>query len=67
MFNLLDSAISNARAKDPNVDLDTLKITEVFADKAPDRFMRRWRPRAMGRATKIVKGVSHITLIVSND
>jgi large subunit ribosomal protein L22 len=67
VFKLLDSAISNARLKDPNVDLDTLKITLAFADKAPDRFMRRWRPRAMGRATKITKGVSHITLVVSND
>jgi large subunit ribosomal protein L22 len=67
VFKLLDSAISNARAKDPNLDLDTLRVSEVFADKAPDSHMRRWRPRAMGRATKIVKGVSHITLIVSND
>jgi large subunit ribosomal protein L22 len=67
VFKLLDSAISNAKAKSPDLDLDTLKVTVAFADKAPDRFMRRWRPRAMGRATKIVKGVSHITLVVSND
>ncbi|MEQ9323679.1 MAG: 50S ribosomal protein L22, partial [Polyangiaceae bacterium] len=26
----------------------------------PDRFFRRWRPRAMGRATRVTKGVSHI-------
>ncbi len=66
VFKLLDSAISNARQKDQNVDLDTLRVTTAFVDKAPDRFMRRWRPRAMGRATKIVKGVSHITIIVSD-
>ena len=66
VFKILDSAISNARAKDANVDLDALRITTAFADKAPDRFMRRWRPRAMGRATKIVKGMSHITIIVSD-
>ena len=64
---LLDSAISNARLKDANVDLDRLVIKTVFADKAPDRFMRRWRPRAQGRATRIVKGVSHITLVVSDE
>jgi large subunit ribosomal protein L22 len=64
---LLDSAISNARQKDANVDLDRLVIKTVFADKAPDRFMRRWRPRAQGRATRIVKGVSHITLVVSDE
>ena len=66
VFKILDSAISNARQKDANVDLDSLRVTTAFADKAPDRFMRRWRPRAMGRATKIVKGMSHITIIVSD-
>jgi large subunit ribosomal protein L22 len=67
VFKLLDSAISNAKVKSPELDLDTLKITTVFADKAPDRFMRRWRPRAMGRATQVTKGMTHITLVVSND
>lgn len=64
---LLDSAISNARQRDEQVDLDRLYVKTVFADKAPDRFMRRWRPRAQGRATQIVKGMSHITLIVSDE
>jgi large subunit ribosomal protein L22 len=64
---LLDSAISNARQRDEQVDLDRLFVKTVFADKAPDRFMRRWRPRAQGRATQIVKGMSHITLIVSDE
>jgi large subunit ribosomal protein L22 len=63
---LLDSAISNARAQNQGLDLDTLKITTAFADKAPDRFMRRWRPRAQGRATRITKGMSHITIVVGN-
>ncbi len=66
VFKILDSAISNARQKDANVDLDSLRVTTAFADKAPDRMMRRWRPRAMGRATKIVKGMSHITIVVSD-
>ncbi len=67
LAKLLDSAISNARQRDEGVDLDRLVVKTVFADKAPDRFMRRWRPRAQGRATKIVKGMSHITLVVSDD
>lgn len=67
VYKLLDSAISNARQKDQNVDLDTLTVKIAFADKAPDRFMRRWRPRAMGRATRITKGLSHITIVVGND
>jgi large subunit ribosomal protein L22 len=64
---LLDSAISNARQRDEQIDLDRLVVKTVFADKAPDRFMRRWRPRAQGRATRIAKGMSHITLVVSDE
>jgi large subunit ribosomal protein L22 len=63
---LVDSAIANARQKDENVDLDALFIERAFADKAPDRHMRRYRPRAQGRATRIVKGMSHITIILSD-
>jgi large subunit ribosomal protein L22 len=51
---LLDSAIANAQQKNAEVDLDSLYIKLAFADKAPDRFMRRFRPRAQGRATRIV-------------
>jgi large subunit ribosomal protein L22 len=64
---LIDSAIANARQKDENVDLDALFIKKAFADKASDRFTRRWRPRAMGRATPIVKGVSHVTVVVGTE
>jgi len=61
---LVDSAIANARQIDENVDLDALIIERAFADKAPDRHMRRYRPRAQGRATRIVQGMSHLTVIV---
>lgn len=61
---LLDSAVANARQKEPNVDLDMLYIKQIFVDKGPTWHMRRWRPRAMGRATRITKGVSHITLVL---
>ena len=67
LAKLLDSAISNARTRNEGVDLDSLVVKTVFADKAPDRFMRRWRPRAQGRATRITKGLSHITLVVSDE
>ena len=55
---LLDSAVANARQK--NADVDELFVSVATVDKAPDRNFRRWRPRAMGRATRIIKGVSHI-------
>jgi large subunit ribosomal protein L22 len=63
----LDSAISNAAHKDANVNLDRLVVKAIWVDKAPDHHMRRWRPRAHGRATQIVKGMSHITVIVSDE
>ncbi|QQR90448.1 MAG: 50S ribosomal protein L22 [Myxococcales bacterium] len=62
---LIDSAIANARDKDDAVNLDALFVSEAFANKAPDSMMRRWRPRAQGRATRIVKGMSHITVVLS--
>jgi large subunit ribosomal protein L22 len=58
MRQLLDSAVANARQKGADVDL--LFISKATVDKAPNRFFRRWRPRAMGRATKVTKGISHI-------
>lgn len=61
---VIDSAIANAQQKQDDVDLDNLVVKACWADKAPDRFMRRWRPRAMGRATRIVKGMSHITVVL---
>jgi large subunit ribosomal protein L22 len=64
---LIDSAIANARQQQEDVDLDALYVKRAFVDKAPDRFMRRWRPRAMGRATKIDKGVSHVTVVVGTE
>lgn len=61
---VIDSAIANAQQKEEEVDLDSLVVKACWADKAPDRAMRRWRPRAMGRATRIVKGMSHITVVL---
>src|SRR6201991_4599040 len=61
---LLDSAIAKTQQMTAEVDLDILYIKLAFADKAPDRCMRRFRPRAQGRATRIVKGVSHLHLVL---
>lgn len=61
---VIDSAIANAQQKGDSLDLDGLIVKACWADKAPDRFMRRWRPRAMGRATRIAKGMSHITVVL---
>ena len=59
---LIESAVANAKTQSPSVDVDTLFVETAFVDKAPNKHMRRWRPRAMGRATRVQKGVSHITI-----
>ncbi len=59
---VLESAVANARTQSPGVDLDALFVETAFVDKAPNKHMRRWRPRAMGRATRVQKGMSHITV-----
>ncbi|MEE8316105.1 MAG: 50S ribosomal protein L22 [Syntrophobacteria bacterium] len=57
----LRSALANAE-QNPNIDVDTLYIKRIFVDGGPT--MKRWRARAMGRATKIIKRSSHITVVL---
>ena len=57
---ILESAVANARQGGADVDL--LFVSKATVDKAPNKFFRRWRPRAMGRATRITKGISHIVI-----
>ncbi len=59
---VLRSAIANAVEKDKTVNPDELIITEARVDKG--RTLKRIRPRAMGRATQILKRSSHIILSV---
>nr|PZN21609.1 MAG: 50S ribosomal protein L22 [Pseudomonadota bacterium] len=59
---LIASAVANAKQKRPGLDTDTLFISKAAVDKGPNMQFRRWRPRAQGRATRITKGVSHITI-----
>ncbi|MEL7603407.1 MAG: 50S ribosomal protein L22 [Bacillota bacterium] len=58
---LLNSAVANA---ENNMDLsrDTLYVAEVFANQGPT--LKRFRPRAQGRASRIRKRTSHITIIL---
>ena len=57
---LIASALANARQLRPSLETDRLYVSKATVDKGPDAQLRRWRPRAMGRATRIAKGVSHI-------
>ena len=60
VLKVLQSAIANADLKDPGTDVDKYRITKVYVDEA--RKLKRFRPRAMGRASGIKKRSSHITL-----
>jgi large subunit ribosomal protein L22 len=62
VLKLLDSAIANAGNND-DVPEDELFVSACFADEGPT--MRRFRPRARGRATRIRKRSCHVTIIVS--
>ena len=62
---LVESAVANAKQASSAVDVDELFIKTIFVDMGLMRHMRRWRPRAMGRATRIVKGMSHINVVLS--
>lgn len=59
---LLTSAIANAENND-GLDPEELYVSACFADEGPTA--KRWRPRARGRATRIRKRTTHVTLIVS--
>lgn len=60
---VLDSAIANAEHNE-GLDIDELKVTQVFVDAGPT--MKRIQPRAKGRANRIMKRTSHITLMVGD-
>ncbi len=61
---LLKSAIANAENNYPDKDysMDNLYIAECYANKGPT--MKRIRPRAQGRAYRIEKRMSHITIVL---
>ena len=59
---VLKSAIANAE-HNYEMDVENLIVSEVFVDEGPT--MKRFRPRAQGRASAINKRTSHITIVVS--
>ena len=58
----LDSAVANAENNE-GIPAEELYVSACYADEGPT--LKRWRPRARGRATRINKRTSHITVIVS--
>lgn len=58
---VLDSAIANANAN-YSMDVDSLFVKLAFVDEGAT--LKRFMPRAMGRATQILKRTSHITIVL---
>jgi large subunit ribosomal protein L22 len=61
VYKVLASAIANAENNE-RLDPDALMISEAFVDEGPT--LKRFRPRAQGRAYRIRKRTSHITIAV---
>lgn len=63
LLKLLNSAVSNAKNMNDQINMDVLFIKKIFVDEGPK--LKRYRARARGMAFEIQKKTSHITLILS--
>ena len=61
---VVESALGNA-SQSSGVDQDKLYISAITVDEGP--IAKRWSPRAMGRATRVRKRMSHIRVAVTED
>jgi large subunit ribosomal protein L22 len=59
---LVMSAVANAE-HNYNMDVESLFVKEIYVGEGPT--LKRFRPRAQGRATQILKRTSHITVVVA--
>ena len=60
---VIHSAVSNLMAKSNNIDEDTIQIESIIVNEGPT--LKRWIPRARGRADRIRKRTCHIKVVVS--
>ncbi len=58
------SAVANAE-QNPDIDIDSLIIRNIIADQGPT--LKRFRARARGRGTRILKRTAHITVILAEE
>ncbi len=61
VYKVLESAVANAQGTE-SLERATLVVSKAMVDEGPT--MKRWRPRAQGRASRINKRTSHITIVV---
>lgn len=65
LLGAVANAEHQARTQSLDVDVDMLYIHTIKVDGGPS--LRRFRPRAMGRATRIIKRTSHIEIVLDED
>lgn len=58
---VIESAVANA-SQNETIDVDTLYVKKIYIDGGP--MLKRIRPRAMGRASRILKRSSHIMVVL---
>ena len=64
-FKVVQSAVSNLMVKSKNIDEDSIRISSVTVNEGPT--LKRWMPRARGRADRILKRTCHIAVVVSGE
>lgn len=64
LLKLVNSAVANARHANGSIDAADLYVSTVTVDQGPP-FMKKWRPRAHGRATPIKRLSSHVDVTLS--
>ena len=64
ILKAIKSGLSNLENDNNNFNQNDLKIKTAFVDSGPT--MKRFRPRAMGRASQILKRTSHLTITISD-
>ena len=61
----ISSAVANLMQEEDSFDADNLYIKKAFVNQKPT--MKRFRPAAMGRAVRILKRTSQLTIVISDD
>lgn len=65
LYSVAQSAVANLMANNKNVDEESVTIDKVTVNEGPT--LKRWRPRARGRADRIRKRTCHISVVVSGE
>ena len=64
LTKVVRSAVANAD-QEPDIDVDSLSISNISVNEGPT--LKRFKPRAMGRASRILKRTSHITVVLAEE